>query len=205
MINNTILKTLYITLLKRIMYKDDNPKLWHNLLLERNAVNEYFRMLNLEVFIDENDGYAFLRQINLEEIVDVNDSIAVDDIDKVPQLINRRPLTFSVSLLCVLLRQKILYHDSMSSEVRLIMSRDNIIDTMLPYLPDNTNQVKVVDQIKTSINKLLELGFLAKLKDNEDKFEVRTIIKAFIDAKWLNELDTRLGEYKDYAHAKTTE
>ncbi|MCE1182530.1 MAG: DUF4194 domain-containing protein [Rhodocyclales bacterium] len=49
----------------------------------------------------------------------------------------------------------------------------------------------------------MELGFLRELKgnfavdaENEANFEVRRILKAFVDAQWLAEFDERLAGYK---------
>jgi hypothetical protein len=49
------------------------------------------------------------------------------------------------------------------------------------------------------LNKIAELGFLRRLKPaagQEAMFEVRRILKAFIDAQWLAEFDQRLDAYK---------
>jgi len=45
----------------------------------------------------------------------------------------------------------------------------------------------------------VELGFLRKLKTGAGQpaaFEVLRIIKAFVDAQWLNDFDTRLAAYQ---------
>jgi hypothetical protein len=47
------------------------------------------------------------------------------------------------------------------------------------------------------VKRVKELGFLRRLPGEEENFEVERIIKAFVDAQWLNEFDVRLQEYYD--------
>lgn len=54
--------------------------------------------------------------------------------------------------------------------------------------------------LDTHLNKVVELGFVRRLKPQgsaqQPMFEVRRILKAFVDAQWLNEFDQRLGAYR---------
>ena len=56
--------------------------------------------------------------------------------------------------------------------------------------------------IESTINKVAELGFLQKLKPaggasaRPATYEVRRILKAFVDAQWLAEFDARLTTYQ---------
>ena len=67
------------------------------------------------------------------------------------------------------------------------------------FLPQRSNEARLIDQIETHINKVVELGFLRKLKTGSNQaasYEVRRILKAFVDAQWLSEFDARLAEYQ---------
>jgi hypothetical protein len=64
------------------------------------------------------------------------------------------------------------------------------------FLPAGTNEARLVDRIDTDINKVVEFGFLRRLRGQNDQFEVRRILKAFVDAQWLSELEQRLAEYR---------
>ena len=59
------------------------------------------------------------------------------------------------------------------------------------------------------MNKVIELGFVRRLKPSgagqEPMFEVRRILKAFVDAQWLAEFDQRLEAYKTQLSAADTE
>ena len=39
------------------------------------------------------------------------------------------------------------------------------------------------------------MGFLRPLRNQEQVFEVRRILKAFVDGQWLSDFDQRLEEY----------
>jgi hypothetical protein len=43
---------------------------------------------------------------------------------------------------------------------------------------------------------VVELGFLRALRESEDTFEVRRILKAFVDAQWLDTFEKRLADYR---------
>lgn len=70
------------------------------------------------------------------------------------------------------------------------------------FLPEGSNEARLIDQIDTTINKVAELGFLHKLKpaggaaSAPASYEVKRILKAFVDAQWLAEFDARLAAYQ---------
>ena len=70
------------------------------------------------------------------------------------------------------------------------------------FLPDGTNEARLIDQVDATISKVVDLGFLRHLKAATDSaqdrghYEVRRILKAFVDAQWLADFDTRLETYR---------
>ena len=191
--HDSALPALLVQLLKGVLYEDQHAKLWHSLLLLQSAVRDYFRVIGLELYLDEAEGYAFLKQQEMSE-----DKQLVDDI--VPRLIPRRSLTFPVSLLLVLLRKRLAEEDASGGETRVILSRDQVIDMMLLFMPEQKNEARLNDQIKTAINRAIDYGFLRKLKQGEnDLLEIRRILKAFVDAQWLDEFQVHLDAYKDFS------
>jgi hypothetical protein len=187
---NRELSTLIIILLKNVFYQDRYPHLWSTLLNSQAHIREYVATIGLSLFIDESEGYAFLKQQEFND-EDENDTA-------LPRLISRRPLSYPLSLLCVLLRKKLLERDAQGGEARVILTHEQIVDMMKIFLSHNNNEVKIHDQINTAINKLLELGFLRLLKTDERRYEVCRIIKALVDANWLADLDSKLTEYQAY-------
>ena len=53
-----------------------------------------------------------------------------------------------------------------------------------------------MDRVETDVKKIVEMGFLRRLRGSEDRFEVRRMLKSFVDAQWLAEFEKRLSEYK---------
>ena len=184
------LSTLAIALLKGVLYREEDERLWNALLGLQARVRDYVSVLALYLVLDESEGYAFLRS---------RPEVAADETDaKLPRLVARRPLSFPVSLLLALLRKKLAEFDAGGNDTRLVLSRDDIVGLISVFLPERSNEAKLVDQIDTYINKVIELGFLRRLKGASGPvtFEVRRILKAFVDAQWLADFDTRLDAYR---------
>ncbi|GAB3850177.1 DUF4194 domain-containing protein [Micromonospora andamanensis] len=173
-------------LMKGVVYRDAHPVPWLHLTQLQTQVRDYVAVMGLTVAIDEAEGYAFLRS-------------RPDDSDldgpAVPRLIPRRSLSFHVSLLLALLRKKLAEFDANNSDTRLVLTRQQVIDLLATFMPTTIGEARLVDQIDTHLNKVVELGFLRRLDDGEASYEVRRIIKAFVDGQWLADLDTRLAEY----------
>jgi len=188
------LSVLLISLLKSVLYRDADERQWAALLNLQARVRDYVAVLNLELVLDEAEGYAFLK--SRPEPSDDDPS------PRLPRLVARRPLSFPVSLLLALLRKKLAEFDAGGGNTRLVLHRDDIVELVRVFLPDASNEAKLIDQIETTINKVVELGFLHKLKPagsataGSATYEVRRILKAFVDAQWLAELDARLATYQ---------
>lgn len=188
------LSALLIGLLKGVQYREQDERQWAALLNLQARVRDYAAVLNLELVLDEAEGYAFLKS-RPEPAED-------DPSPRLPRLIERRPLSFPVSLLLALLRKKLAEFDAGGGDTRLVLSRDEIVELVRVFLPDGPNEAKLIDQIETTLNKVVELGFLHKLKpasgglSGQANYEVRRILKAFVDAQWLAEFDARLAAYQ---------
>jgi hypothetical protein len=184
------LSTLAITLLKGVLYRDEDERLWNALLGLQARLRDYVSVLALDLVLDESEGYAFLRSRP--------ESVGAEEDAKLPRLVARRPLSFPVSLLLALLRKKLAEFDAGGYDTRLVLSREDIVGLVSVFLPEHSNEAKLVDQIETYINKVIELGFLRRLKgaSGPATFEVRRILKAFVDAQWLADFDTRLDAYR---------
>jgi hypothetical protein len=178
------LSPLLITLFKGVFYRDQQERLWQSLLTLQNRVRDYVQVLGLELILDEAEGYAYLGQRNAE------------DDDDLPRLVPRRQLSYPVSLLLVLLRKKLAEHDAGGNDPRLILSLEQIVELVRLFLPDTANEAKLTDRIQGDINKVIQLGFLRRLRGQPDRFEVRRILQSFVDAQWLGEFEQRLKEYR---------
>ncbi|MCF6187756.1 MAG: DUF4194 domain-containing protein [Desulfobulbaceae bacterium] len=178
-----------IHMLKGVLYQDQQPLLWGELLRSMAPVREYFGLIGLEVFLDESEGYAFLRQREAQN----------DESNPLPSLIHRHRLSYPVSLLLVLLRKKIVEQDAGGGETRLILPREQLVEMVQVFLTETSNEAKMIQAINQHINKLVEYGFLRRLKGNENQFEVHRIIRALVDGQWLADFNTRMQQYRDHA------
>jgi hypothetical protein len=172
-------------LMKGVVYADSHEKAWRHLLPLQAQVRDYVGVMGLTVIVDEAEGYAFLRSKPDDEEED----------GKLPRLIPRRALSFHVSLLLALLRKKLAEFDASGAETRLILTRDQVVETVRMFLPESSNDARLVDQIDTQLAKIVDLGFLRRITGQEAAYEVRRILKAFVDGQWLAEFDQRLAEY----------
>ena len=181
------LSALVVPLFKGVLYLEDNPGLWNSLLNLQARVRDYVAVLGLELMLDEAEGYAFLRSKSEE---------GDENAQKLPRLVARRQLSFAVSLLLALLRKKLAEFDAGGAETRLILSRDEVVEMIRVFLPAGSNETRLIDQVDTHLNKIVDLGFVRRLRGQERMFEVRRILKAFVDAQWLAEFDQRLAAYQ---------
>ena len=172
-------------LMKGVVYRDTHDRAWRSLLELQPRASDYLATLDLQIVIDEAEGYAFCRQRERDP----------DDPDPMPRLIPRRMLSFHVSLLLALLRKKLAEFDAQGSETRLILTREQIGEMIRLFLPPTSNDARLTDQIDAHLNKCVELGFLRAVKNSEQAYEVRRILKAFVDGQWLADFDDKLAEY----------
>ena len=183
------LSAVVIPLLKGVIYQDSEAQLWNTLLSLQARVRDYVGVLGPDLVVDESEGYAFLRSRDTED-------------DGLPRLVARRPLSFPVSLLLALLRKRLAEFDATGGDVKLVVTRDEVVELVRVFLPEAANEARHIDQIETHINRIVDLGFLRRLKPatspGPPAYEVRRILKAFVDAQWLADFAERLAAYKNH-------
>lgn len=189
-LNDNQLSIVLIALMKGVVYADDNAVLWQHLLTLQARVRDYVGVLGLQLALYEDEGYAWLQNKEMKE-----------GEAELPRLVAKRQLSYPVSLLLALLRRKLAEHDAGSNEDRLILSRDDIVDMLRTFLPSGANEARLVDKIDEHISNVEKLGFVRRLRNEPKKIEIRRILKAFIDAQWLNEFDHCLQAYLNSGQA----
>ncbi|NJD77507.1 MAG: DUF4194 domain-containing protein [Candidatus Methanoperedens sp.] len=182
-----------IRLLQGAIHYDDKD-IWENLLSNQTSIEEYFEKIGIRVIINENDGYAFIEQKRFEEENNIN----------LPRLTRKIPLSYDVTLLCVLLREKLLQYDTGGSySLRPIVTKEDIYELLLQFFKERTDEKKQRRKFDTVINKVIELGFLRPLENpGKEEYEIRAIIKAIIKAEKLNEIKQRLQKHAEDIHAE---
>lgn len=186
---NNMLSALMINLLKGIIYRDKDPLLWQSLPSLRSRVSEHAAVLGLECVVDETEGYAYFRQKD-----------AADGENEIPRLVPRRQLSYTVSLLCILLRKKLIEADAGGETSRVILTKDQIIDMTRLYMPDTGNEAKMVDRIESALKRTAEIGFVRPMDSHNETYEVKRILRAFVDADWISSLDEKLKTYMEYSN-----
>ncbi|WP_204801746.1 DUF4194 domain-containing protein [Mycobacterium riyadhense] len=184
MSNEHAIASAIIRLMQGVVYRESDEDTW--LTLERSGagVRDHFATIGVDVVVDDAEGYAYLR------------SRPEEDGDEVlPRLVRRRALTYNVSLLLVLLRKRLVEFETTGGEGRLVLTTDQIVEMLRLFQAESTNDARVVEQAETTVKKAAELGFLRQLRGQRDQWEVRRILKAYVDAQTLSDFSTKLREY----------
>lgn len=173
-----------IRLMQGVVYRESDDETW--LTLERSGagVRDHFATIGVDVVIDDAEGYAYLRS-----------RPEVEGEDALPRLVRRRALTYNVSLLLVLLRKRLLEFETSGSEGRLVLTRDQMVEMLRTFQGESSNEARIVDQSETTIRRATELGFLRPLRGQPDQWEVRRILKAYVDAQTLSDFAGKLRQY----------
>lgn len=173
-----------IRLMQGVVYRETDEGTW--LTLERTGagVRDHFATIGVDVVVDEDEGYAFLRS-----------RPDVEGEEALPRLVRRRSLTYPVSLLLVLLRKRLVEFETMGGEGKLVLSTEQIIELLRVFQAESSNDARLVDSAETTIKKAADLGFLRQLRGERDQWEVRRILKAYVDAETLNDFAGKLREY----------
>lgn len=173
-----------IRLMQGVIYREADEDTWRTLERAGASVRDHFEAIGVDVVIDEDEGYAYLRSKPDE-----------DGEEPLPRLVRRRSLTYPVSLLLVLLRKRLVEFETAGGEGRLVLTTEQITEMLRLFQSESTNDARIVDNAETTIKKAAELGFLHLLRGQSDHWEVRRILKAYVDAQTLADFASKLREY----------
>lgn len=172
-----------ISLLKGIVFNHQRD-VWDNLVQYEPDVKKYFSAVGLDLYMDKSEGYAYLSQKQWE-----------DESAALPRLAEKRQLNFHTSLVCIVLRKYLLEQDAQGGSVRSIITEEELISRASVFLPSATDEARQQDKLLSSLNKVVEIGFLRKLSGEENTYEINRIIKGFIDATVIDDTLARLQDY----------
>jgi hypothetical protein len=172
-----------IRLMQGVVYRGSDEVTW--LTLERSGagVRDHFATIGVDVVSDDTEGYAFLR------------SRPEEGEEALPRLVRRRALSYNVSLLLVLLRERLVDFETTGGDGRMVLTTEQIVELLRLFQADTTNDARLVDQAEVTIKKAAELGFLRQLRGQGEHWEVRRILKAYVDAQTLSDFAAKLREY----------
>lgn len=165
---------------------DDEEETWHKLVIYKTELIMWFEQIAVELIIDQRDGYAYLKQLEL------------DDKGNTVGLVQRRPLSYEVTLLCVILRKMLdEFELNDTSSRNLYITRKLLRVELETFFKEKANRMKLIKELNRYIEEVVELGYLKKLKtestiSEEDSFEVRRILKARFDEDTLQYFLTQI-------------
>lgn len=180
--------TTLVALLKGFVVESTNTKIYQYILDNQLVIEDYVSRIGLSLMIQEEDRVAYLRQRVYE-----------NEEEFIPRIVSRRPLSYGASVLLVLLRKEVIEINQNESDSRVFISRDDIIDKIKPYIFSTNDEAKRDREIDRHIQTINDLGFIRLLKGSTTQYEVLPIIRGFVDAQLLEDVDKKLSEYLKYA------
>jgi hypothetical protein len=153
---------------------EDQQEIWNEVIKYRVELTQYFEKIAVSVIIDNRDGYAYLKQLEL------------DDSGLTIALIRRMPLTYDLTLVCVLLREWLQEFESDDLEtINLYITPKEFRDRLEMFFKEKANELKFIRELNKHLESCEKMGFLRIVHKNptnpdEDRYEVRRIIKARI-------------------------
>jgi len=170
---------------------DDEEDHWNKLVIYKIELIGWFELIGVELIIDQRDGYAYLRQTE------------IDDKGTTVGLVQRRPLGYEVTLLCVILRKMLdEFELNDTSSRNLYITRKLLRVELETYFKEKANRMKLIKELNRYIEEVADLGYVKKVRSDsanpeEDSFEVRRILKARFDEDTLQYFLQQLeGEQK---------
>jgi hypothetical protein len=156
------------TLLRGPLHAEDAPAVWRSIGSLGAQLRDHLEILGMRLIVDDVEQFAYLR--TLDELP-----------EGMPRLARRHAMTFGATVLLILLRQQLTTAESDGETPRLIVTTAQMTEWMRPYRRDGGGE----DRITGDITTLSKLGYIRRLRDSEDTFEVRRIVKAIVTADWL--------------------
>lgn len=159
---------------------EDQSENWQGIIQYQVELTKYFERIAIELIIDKRDGYAYLKQIELDES---GTTIG---------LIRRIPLTYELTLVCVLLREWLQEFESDDVETaNLYITPKQFRDRLEMFFKEKTNELKFVKELNNHLVSCEKMGFLKSIgkspnNSDEDRYEVKRIIKARITNEELS-------------------
>lgn len=171
-------------LFKGIVHRQQE-EIWRQLQHHLREVKAHFAAVGLEVYVDEVEGYALLRQRPY-----------TDEQLHWPKLSEERQLSYPVTLLCVLLRRRLLEADAQDGSSGVVVSSTELKEQLGVFLPSTgTDDTRLVKQLDSYLNKLVDLRFLRPLKGESDRYEISRVLSAYIKIEDLELIAEKLRNY----------
>jgi hypothetical protein len=173
-----------VRLLQGVVYADE-PQPWGLVLTSQAHLTTYFARVGLQLVVDESEGFAYLRQLTEDEMP--------DGYDRLPKLFRKSRLGYDETLLSVLLREYLRqFEEEDLSNDRCVVEAGALFERWRVLSQAQTDEVKARRELSSALGKLEDLGFVHKLTEEPEAWEVRRILKARLPASELESLKARM-------------
>lgn len=172
---------------------EDQPDIWNEVNQYEVELTKYFEKIAIHLIMDKRDGYAYLKQMEL------------DDTGTTIGLVRRMPLSYELTLVCVLLREWLLEFESDDLETtNLYITPKQFRDRLEMFFKEKANELKFIRELNKYMVDCERMGFLKlvhkeTINPDEDQYEVKRIIKARITNDELSRFKQMLeDEFKSF-------
>lgn len=180
------ISTAIVKLMQGVVYRENHEEVWRTIERHTAAVNDHFAAIGIRVISDPIEGYVYLKTEEPEE-----------GEEPLPRLIVRRTLSYHVSLLLLLLRRRLAEFEAAGDEGKLVLEREQIVEMLRVFLGETTNEARLLQNVDRTITQVAKLGFIQELRGERGRgnWQVRRILKAYIDAETISDFQGKLDEY----------
>jgi Domain of unknown function (DUF4194) len=173
-----------VRLLQGVVYADES-RAWEAVLSSQSQLANYFTRLGLLLVVDEPEGLAYLRQLTDDELS--------DGYDRLPKLFRRTRLGYEETLLCVLLREQLRrFEEEDLHNERCVVEAAALFDRWRTLSAAQQDEVRARRELSSALGKLEDLGFVRRLVDEPEAWEIRRILKARLPVAELEGLKARM-------------
>lgn len=182
----TAISIAIVKLMQGVVYRTAHEDVWRTIERDEAAIQDHFARIGVRAVVDPLEGYAFLK---------TND--VADDEDPLPRLVKRRSLTYPVSLMLLLLRKRLVEFEAGGDEGRLVLDLEQMREMLRVFLGETNNEARMLSQIDATVSQIVKLGFLQELRGahGAGNWEVKRIVKAYVDAETMSNFEAKLTEY----------
>lgn len=174
-----------VKLLKGVV--ENNDTIWSDILTYQTEIQDYISLMDLELILKKDEGFAFIKQRTIDDAKTVN-------------LVSRRQYGFELSVMLVVLRQMLEDFDSnptLSQATDKYVTAFEIKEETEMFLPSTYNKAKFEKELDNNIERLVDFGFLIapKSNDGETRYKIHRIIKEKVTLDDLLDFKKQLNDY----------
>lgn len=165
------------------MYQEDGD-IWKKLLAYQEPLRGFFHELGLELIVDEKEGWGYLEQQDLSA-----DRMML-------QLFKRRPLSFEMTMLLVILREELLGFDSTPRAVATVptVQLSRLLELLATFVPEQNNAVRRETALKSIVRQGVTMGIIREIRsdDVDTVYQILRVVKAKLPEARIAEIRERL-------------